>query len=118
MTITHGDEPQTLIEVGGWLNENMPKYYAKYARLLFKTFGDRVKKWVTLNEILPVATFCYCGLDGVGAPGSLAMLCPWTYYRAAHNMLLGHAEAYRVYEKEFKKTQKGGGDVVNLDFQA
>lgn len=28
-------------------------------------------------------------------------------YLAAHNIIRAHAKAYRLYEREFKKTQKG-----------
>ncbi|OWF36934.1 Lactase-phlorizin hydrolase [Mizuhopecten yessoensis] len=33
-------------------------------------------------------------------------------YLAAHNMLLAHAETYRMYEKEFKLTQNGKVSIV------
>lgn len=33
-------------------------------------------------------------------------------YRAAHNLLLGHANAYKIYRKEFKLRQKGQVGIV------
>jgi beta-glucosidase/6-phospho-beta-glucosidase/beta-galactosidase len=96
----HWDEPEVLIETGGWLNQEMPKHFGKYARILYKSFGDRVKKWSTLNEPFAVVSAWYCGQISY-------INCPWTLYRSAHYMLLGHAEAYRIYEREFKGKQKG-----------
>ena len=43
--------------------------------------------------------------DGVHAPGIKDPLS--SPFQAAHTLLLAHAKAYRMYEKEFKPQQKG-----------
>lgn len=105
--MVHFDEPEALNNLGGWLNKDMPQYFGNYTRLLFATFGDRVKKWVTINEPLSVSTYGYCGQTDRGSPGDFKMHCPWSKYLSAHYQLLAHAEAYRIYEKEFKEKQGG-----------
>ena len=59
--------------------------------------------WITLNE--PYVT---C-IDGYGY-GSVAPakkgIADYPYI-CAHNILKAHAKAYRLYQKEFAKTQKG-----------
>jgi 6-phospho-beta-glucosidase len=35
----------------GWLNKSMSDDFEKYADFCYKTFGDRVKRWITFNEI-------------------------------------------------------------------
>lgn len=35
-------------------------------------------------------------------------------YVAAHNMLLAHGKAYRMYEKEFKKIQNGAENFLGV----
>lgn len=51
VTIYHFEYPQGLIEqYGGWLNRKSIDDYVNYASFLFKTYGDRVKYWITINE--------------------------------------------------------------------
>jgi beta-glucosidase len=53
VTIFHWDLPSALEErYGGWTNfEEITKDFARYSRVLFERFGDRVKNWITLNEV-------------------------------------------------------------------
>ncbi|CAH2240550.1 jg21024 [Pararge aegeria aegeria] len=103
VTIFHWDLPQKLQELGGWANPYMVDWYADYARTLFKLFGDRVKYWVTINEPQQI---CYLGYGktmfapAVNIKGIAEYLC-------ARNVLLAHAKAYHIYDKEFRKKQKG-----------
>lgn len=104
----HFDSPETLNDIGGWLNRDIVNKFGNYARVLYKNFGDRVKKWATINEPLSVSTWGYCGIDGnVAAPGNFAMACQWTKYLSAHYFILAHAKAYRIYDLEFRWRQKG-----------
>ena len=58
VTMYHWDLPQALQEYGGWHNESaVVENFADYARLLYGNFGDRVKKWITFNEV-----WTFCGL--------------------------------------------------------
>ncbi len=62
-----------------------------------------MKVWVTVNEPYTAAL---CGYDvGNHAPGIKGK--GQLMYRVGHNMLKAHAEAYRVYDQEFRETQKG-----------
>ncbi|WP_152658132.1 glycoside hydrolase family 1 protein [Oceanobacillus sp. CFH 90083] len=51
VTIYHFDYPQSLVEqYGGWISRESIEDYRSYAAFLFKTYGDRVKYWLTINE--------------------------------------------------------------------
>ncbi len=51
VTIYHFEYPQGLVDqYGGWIDRRSIDDYAAYAELLFRTYGDRVKYWLTINE--------------------------------------------------------------------
>ncbi|PSN50030.1 Myrosinase 1 [Blattella germanica] len=103
VTMYHWDLPQSLQDLGGWTNRAMADYFEDYARVLFKNFGDRVKRWITMNEPTSIV-FGYCLPLGM-APN---VLTPGHgQYLAMHTILLSHARAYRLYDREFRETQQG-----------
>ncbi|XP_023949451.2 lactase/phlorizin hydrolase [Bicyclus anynana] len=103
LTIFHWDLPQKLQELGGWANPYIIDWYADYARILFKLFGDRVKYWVTINE--PHQTCYYAYGDTILAPA--LNIKGVAEYLCAKNLLLAHAKAYHIYDKIFRPKQKG-----------
>jgi beta-glucosidase len=46
----HWDLPQALQDRGGWTNRQIADWYAEYAGLIARRLGDRVTRWITLNE--------------------------------------------------------------------
>ena len=51
VTIYHFEYPQGLVDqYGGWINRRSIEDYVNYAEFLFRTYGDRVKYWLTINE--------------------------------------------------------------------
>lgn len=50
VTMYHFDLPYELHKKGGWCNRSTIDAFEKYARILFESFGDRVKYWLTINE--------------------------------------------------------------------
>ncbi|GLT60697.1 hypothetical protein SLA2020_334530 [Shorea laevis] len=115
VTLFHWDLPQALQdEYGGFLNPQIVNDFRDYAELCYKEFGDRVKHWITLNEPLTVAKKGYA--TGENAPGR----CSYCYsphctggdsatepYIVAHNLLLAHAAAVKVYRDRYQMSQKG-----------
>jgi len=57
------------MKIGGWPNEELVQHFEAYADLAFKTFGDRVKKWITFNEPWVVCILGYAnGVRSVEKP--------------------------------------------------
>ena len=52
VTIVHYDTPLNLSnKYGGWINREMIDFYLQYCKVLFTRFKDKVKYWITFNEI-------------------------------------------------------------------
>jgi beta-glucosidase/6-phospho-beta-glucosidase/beta-galactosidase len=132
VTLYHWDLPQALLHdpasahpspAGwqGWLDDRLPAAFAEFADVCFAVFGDRVKKWFTLNEPF---TFAVGGHSGPHAPslcnwdeangchGGLKPPAGWEVYRAAHNALLAHGLAVRLYRSTYAVEQRGHIGIV------
>ncbi|KAK9886202.1 hypothetical protein WA026_015721 [Henosepilachna vigintioctopunctata] len=103
VTIYHWDLPQVLNERGGWLNSSIVDDFVYYSKTLFELFGDRVKHWITVNEIFQICQTSYA--YGVFAP--FMKLPYYGGYQCTHNVLLAHGKTYKLYERQFKPKQKG-----------
>lgn len=103
VTIFHWDLPQPLQEIGGWPNPVLARHFVNFAKIVFENFGDRVKKWITINEPMQICKMGYGDNNLAPAYSSSGMadyMCTYTVTRA-------HTLAYRLYKDSFKETQKG-----------
>jgi 6-phospho-beta-glucosidase len=52
LTISHYEMPLHLAkEYGGWKNRDLIEFYVRYAKVLLERYQDKVKYWMTFNEI-------------------------------------------------------------------
>ena len=87
-TLFHWDLPQALQDKGGWSSRDTALRLADYATVVGDALGDRIKRWITLNEPLVVAHNGH--RIGVHAPG----LRDDAFAAATtHHLLLGHGLA-------------------------
>jgi beta-glucosidase len=87
-TLFHWDLPQALQEKGGFASRATVDAYVRYAELVVRRLGDRVKDWMTANEPW---VYAFCGhLYGVHAPGLQDLQ---TALAVAHHVLLAHGRA-------------------------
>ena len=91
LTLYHWDLPQPLEDRGGWAEPEIVERVAEYASIVAGRLGDRVGRWITLNE---PRTHSFIGYAvGRHAPGRHG----WsTALRAAHHSHLAHAAAARA----------------------
>lgn len=90
-TLFHWDLPSSLADAGGWLNRDTAERFAEYAAVVAARLGDRITKWITINE--PAEHTLLGHALGTHAPGEQLM---FDALPAAHHQLLGHGLAARA----------------------
>ncbi|NXA13231.1 KLOTB protein, partial [Sapayoa aenigma] len=109
VTLYHWDLPLMLQEkYGGWKNESMIDIFNDYATFCFRTFGDRVKYWITIHNPYLVAWHGYG--TGIHAPGERGKIT--TVYSVGHNLIKAHAKVWHNYREHFQPYQKGMMSIV------
>ncbi|NJQ00203.1 GH1 family beta-glucosidase [Streptomyces zingiberis] len=85
VTLYHWDLPQALEDRGGWRVRETAELLAEYAAVAAKRLGDRVGRWITLNEPFCSSFLGYArGRHAPGAREGQGALA------AAHHLLVGH----------------------------
>jgi beta-glucosidase len=91
VTLYHWDLPQTLELKGGWTNRESINWFREFTELCARTFGDRVKNWMVMNE---PSVFTGAGYFlGVHAPGKRGIT---NYAKAVHHVTLATAAGGRM----------------------
>ncbi|MFE3459421.1 GH1 family beta-glucosidase [Nocardiopsis aegyptia] len=88
LTLYHWDLPQALEDEGGWRVRDTAYRFAEYARVVADRLGDRVHRWITLNE--PFCSAFVGHAVGRHAPGTREGR---PALAAAHHLLLAHGLA-------------------------
>lgn len=91
VTITHFEIPMALVrEYGGWKNRKTISFFLKYCETIFRRFRDKVKYWITFNEIntITIVPFASAGLQFEEGENRRQ-----AEYTAAHHELLASARA-------------------------
>ncbi|PIA61401.1 hypothetical protein AQUCO_00300734v1 [Aquilegia coerulea] len=115
VTLFHYDLPQVLEdEYGGWLSRKIVEDFTAYADVCFREFGDRVSHWTTVNE---ANVFVLGGYNSGNVPpkrcsAPFGLNCTsgnstTEPYIVAHNCLLAHASASRLYKTKYQDKQHG-----------
>ncbi|WP_428775821.1 glycoside hydrolase family 1 protein [Vibrio sp.] len=91
VTLSHYEMPYNLTEkYGGWADRRLIDFFARYACCVFERYQDKVKLWLTFNEINMSlhAPFTGVGLD--------EHACEQQIYQAIHHQLLANAKAVNL----------------------
>jgi beta-glucosidase len=102
VTLYHWDLPQVLEDAGGWPNRATADAFAEFADVASRRLGDRVKRWITLNEPWCSAYLGYA--LGVHAPGRASFR---DSLAAAHTLLLAHGQAVPIIRRNSPGAEVG-----------
>ncbi|CAN5720228.1 GH1 family beta-glucosidase [soil metagenome] len=122
VTLYHWDLPARLETMGGWAGRDTPKALAEFAEVVTRRYGDRVKKWITVNEPWVISVLGYGW--GIHAPGERN----WgSVAAAAHHVMLGHGWSVPVIREQVPNARVGialnpttilAGSDLERDFEA
>ena len=94
VTLSHYETPLHLAKTyDGWRSREMITFFERYVRTVFTRYKDKVKYWLTFNEINCVLHGTLMG-GGIWTPRE--QLTKNDIYQAAHHMLVASALATKV----------------------
>lgn len=99
VTLSHFEMPYHLVtEYGGWRNRKLIDMFVRFAEVVFKRYKDKVKYWMTFNEInnqtnydRPFGLFTNSGIKIEDGENAEAIM-----YQAAHYELVASAKAVEI----------------------
>ncbi|MDD7796166.1 6-phospho-beta-glucosidase [Clostridium sp. 'White wine YQ'] len=94
ITISHYEMPLGLVKkYGGWRSREVIEFYVRYAKTLFNRYKDKVKYWMTFNEINITAHAPFVGAGVIIKEGENAKQA---IYQAAHHQFMASALAVKA----------------------
>lgn len=102
ITLYHWDLPQALELKGGWTNRDVIEWFSYFVSVCVRSFGDRVKHWMVLNEPMVFTGAGY--FLGVHAPGKRGLS---NFMSAAHHAAICQAEGGRIIKELLPKSEVG-----------
>ncbi|HMG09934.1 MAG TPA: GH1 family beta-glucosidase [Mucilaginibacter sp.] len=102
VTVYHWDLPQVLEQKGGWTNREIIDWFSEFVTLCAKSFGDRVKHWMVMNE--PVVFTGAGYFFGIHAPGRSGMK---NFIPAIHHVVLSITAGGKILRSLLPQAQIG-----------
>ncbi len=97
VTLSHYETPLHLAQAyNGWLDRRLIDFYARYVRTVFTRYKDKVKYWLTFNEINSILHSPFMS-GGINTPAE--ELTPSQLYQAIHHELVASALATKIGHK-------------------
>ncbi|MGT2947850.1 glycoside hydrolase family 1 protein [Streptococcus devriesei] len=94
VTLSHYEFPIHLVkEYGGWKNRKVIDFFVHYAETVFKRYKDKVKYWLTFNEINIIGMTGYLSGGLLFEDGKLHLQ---DMYQAAHHQFIASALATKA----------------------
>jgi len=94
VTICHFDVPLHLIKkFGGWRSREMVDCFTKYSEVIFRRYKDKVKYWLTFNEINMLLHLPFMGAGILFEEGEDKQQVK---YQAAHYELVASAQSVKI----------------------
>ncbi|OSP84438.1 6-phospho-beta-glucosidase [Lacticaseibacillus paracasei] len=105
ITLSHYELPLHLAkQYGGWKNKQLIKLFKHYAETVINRFGNKVKYWLTFNEINSAASFPFMSQGMIAKTGANNKK---NVFQAWHNQFVASAYAVKAAHNMNPKIQVG-----------
>lgn len=105
VTLSHYETPLHLAKkYDGWRDRRLITFFLNYCETVFRRYGDRVKYWMTFNEINAIRHFPLMGA-GIWTPKN--QLTKQDIYQAAHHEFVASAMATKMLHHIVPDAQMG-----------
>ena len=102
ITLYHWDLPEELSKSGGWKSYSINADFNDFVSLCAKTYGDRVKNWIVINEPFGFTSLGY--MLGIHAPGETGLA---NFFDAALHTAIAQADGGKILRAEVPDAKIG-----------
>ncbi|TKC05477.1 beta-glucosidase [Pedobacter polaris] len=102
VTLYHWDLPEALAKNGGWTAYSINADFNEFVLLCAKTYGDKVKNWIVMNEPFGFTSLGY--MLGIHAPGETGLT---NFFSAVQHATIAQADGGRILRSEVKNANIG-----------
>lgn len=113
VTISHYEMPYALVEkCNGWEGRECVDYYMKYCQTIFERYKNKVKYWLTFNEInagtMPMGNVLSLGtIKGYSGPINQVPDKPQVRFQALHHQFVASAKAVKLAHEKYPQFKMG-----------
>ena len=113
VTISHYELPYALVEkYNGWYGRELIDYYFNYCKAIFERYKDKVKYWLTFNEInsgtMPMGAVLSLGtIKGYNGPINKVPDEPQVRYQGLHHQFVASAKAVKYAHEHYPQFKMG-----------
>ena len=124
VTLSHYEMPYHLVEkYNGWASRELIGFFEKYCQTVFDRYQDKVKFWLTFNEI-------NCGTQDMGnlfgtsmiqgfeGPASAVHTTPQARMQALHHQFVASGRVVRYAHEHYPQFKMGNMDCFILSYAA
>ena len=113
VTISHYELPYALVEkYNGWASRELIEFYMNYCKAIFERYKDKVKYWLTFNEIncgtMPMGSILETGtIKGFEGPTNKAPDNKQERFQALHHQFVASAKAIQYAHEHYPQFKMG-----------
>lgn len=113
VTISHYEMPYALTEkYNGWAGRECIGHYLHYCEVIFERYKDKVKYWLTFNEInagaMPMGNFLSLGILNEGTESFVNQVdIPQLRFQGLHHQFVASAKAVKLAHEKYPQFKMG-----------